>query len=234
MNAALPSQPTDLASALADVRHAYRIVAAYQQRLFFLLRQIEAGFPELHFAYWEPAEYARPPQGRTTPWTKWCWDFLPYYSSLNFLTQDGVPIGQKLDIGEWFIMVKFFTDSGFNNEIETTPSFSGPDPLKMPPVEETETMIYVSLYQVIGRDGKGKTPGEIVHTDTSEDWEYLVWHEIPAIGARCLTTGGNLAGYLEAGAMEQTISEFLERLIEEGILQDSAKNPVKTSVNRRK
>ena len=54
-----------------------------------------------------------------------------------------MPIGQKLDIGEWFIMVKFFTDSGFNNEIETTPSFSGPDPLKMPPVEETETMIYV-------------------------------------------------------------------------------------------
>lgn len=50
MNAALPSQPTDLASALADVRHAYRIVAAYQQRLFFLLRQIEAGFPELHFS----------------------------------------------------------------------------------------------------------------------------------------------------------------------------------------
>jgi hypothetical protein len=73
--------PNELKAALTDVRRAYRLVYAYQRRVFDLAGAIAepleaAGF---EFEHWEPTLFATPGKSFYKP-DKWAWDFLPAYS----------------------------------------------------------------------------------------------------------------------------------------------------------
>lgn len=206
MNIITESHESDFKNILTGVRHAWRIVAAYQQRLFFLLRQIEAGFPDLTLSYWEPAYTDRPPKGTTKPWNKWNWDFLPLHSTYNWFTQTKTK-NDPMEVGDWFMVVTILTDTGFDNEGEESSSFNGPDPMKMDPVEETETWIYLSIYQVTSKI-KDITPADIWHADEGNDTEKFEWIDLPDIGSRFTRFGGPLENYMENGAIEILITEI--------------------------
>lgn len=72
----------ELADALVDVRKAYRLIHAYQQRIWDLLRTTDrllsdAGLP---FQRWQPQNVLPPPRGGTRFFTdRWVWDFIPAY-----------------------------------------------------------------------------------------------------------------------------------------------------------
>lgn len=216
MNIETRPQKFDYKTMLADVRHSWRIVASYQQRLFFMLRQLEAGFPELTLSYWEPAMNARPPRGTTKPWEKWSWDFLPLYNTYNWFTPLEATTRSPLDIGNWFMVATILTDTGFDSDGGQSASFSGPDPMKMEAVEDTETCIYLSIYQVTG-ESKSFTPADIWNADAGEDTEKFEWVELPEVGARFTRISAPLENCLEDGAMDQLIAELRARLVTDGL-----------------
>lgn len=220
MNIKTRPQRPDYMAMLADVRHSWRIVASYQQRVFFMLRQLEAGLPELALNYWKPAMTASPPRGTTKPWEKWSWDFLPLYATDYWFTPVSTTPRSKLDTGDWFIVVRIITDTGFDSDGEKTASFSGPDPMKMEAVEDTETWIYFSIYQVTGL-GKGFTAYDIWEADEGEETEKFDWIELPDEGARFTRISAPLNDYFEDGAMEQLVAELRAHLSADGFrLQD--------------
>lgn len=217
MNDETPVSKADFEAMLIDVRHSWRVVAAFQQRIFFLLRQIEASFPELTHSYWAPTWTQRPPKGGTKPWSRWTWDFLPFYATDNWFTLAGKTSRTKLTLGDWFVLVRIFSDEGFDRDGEQSASFSGPDPMKMDPAEQTDTMLHFLVYHVTGSAGVGRTPHEIHDADDTEGEENLIWEEIPEIGARTMLAGGSLAELLQEGAVEALISDLRKRLIEDGL-----------------
>lgn len=222
MNELRPIQTPDYEEMLTDVRHAYRIVAAYQQKLFFTLRQIGAGFPELEFSYWHPAWNNRPPSPKTKPWERWNWDFLPLHTADYWFVRSGSDMNAKLADRDWFMTVRITADSGFDGKGKTTTSFSGPDPMLMDPAEKTWTAIYLNIYQVTKKVGAGHVPHEIWHMDI-EDRDEVAWSNLPNVGARCITFGGPLASYLDKGAMERLIAEIRTHLTQDGLLVNPSK-----------
>lgn len=69
-----------LGEVLSDVRKAFRIVAAYQQRTLQLIDYICRLFPELEYDFWTPEHWS--PTGRNIlpSQGKWAIDGLPFYS----------------------------------------------------------------------------------------------------------------------------------------------------------
>lgn len=90
--------------------------------------------------------------------------------------------------------------------------------MNMEPVEQTDTAIYFVVYQITGKAGEGVIPRKVWNADTEEDGAKFIWSDLPEVGARRMLAGGSLEGLLAEGAMDKTISELRERLIEDGLL----------------
>ncbi len=76
-------QQQDLSTALADVRRAFRLVYAYQRRLFDLYAEVDGLLVEkgLAFERWGAVWNASPPRTGTPFFrNKWAWDMLPGYA----------------------------------------------------------------------------------------------------------------------------------------------------------
>jgi hypothetical protein len=74
--------PDRLRSALTDVRKAYRLVYAYQRRLWDLLRTLDDVLRKggLEFHRWSPVRFWPPPKASTPFFAdRSPWDFLPAY-----------------------------------------------------------------------------------------------------------------------------------------------------------
>ncbi|MFG6082147.1 hypothetical protein ACEUZ9_002790 [Paracoccus litorisediminis] len=222
MNAPRQIPQPDPEEMLTDVRHAYRVVAAYQQKIFFMLRQIEAGFPELVFANWYPVWNDRPAAPKTRPWQKPNWDFLPLHAVDYWFVQSGTAAKDPLDLKGWFMTVRVSVDDGYSDELATSASFSGPDPMKMDPVEETDTFFHIEIYQVTKKAGKGLAPWDVWQADCEERDE-SVWYDLPTVGARCIFFGGSLADYIQPGGIETLIAEVRTRLVKDGLLAKPGK-----------
>lgn len=70
----------ELSDALADVRRAYRLVYAYQRRVFDLMAEVDGTLTEqgLAFVKWSPLFNHAPPAAKTPFFKKrWAWDMLP-------------------------------------------------------------------------------------------------------------------------------------------------------------
>lgn len=216
MNAARPTTPIDYETMMLDLRHSWRIVAAFQQRIFYLLREIEAGFPEAKFLNWNPAWNNRPPIGKSKPWERWNWDFLPLYAADYWFAPSNIELHDKLEKGDWFIVVRAMADSGYNNRVAKSTSFSGPDPMKMPPAEETETSIWLNIYEVTGESSAVGTPWGAWEADKEDSGEEP-WSELHGLGTRVIRFGGTLETYLEDGAMAKLITKVRAQLIADGL-----------------
>ncbi|WP_346899856.1 hypothetical protein [uncultured Roseibium sp.] len=134
-----------------NVRKSWRIVASYQQRIFYLLDEIESGFPELTFRYWEPNHHDRPGRGTSKPTDRWSWDLLPFYSINYWLTPPEKDLKSQLKAGDWFLVFWIEADSSFYfSKATESKSFNGPDPSMMPPTNETDSLLWLYAYRVVG------------------------------------------------------------------------------------
>ena len=215
-----PPEP-DHKSIMADVRQSWRVVAASQQKIFYFLRRFEAENPELQFIHWGPAFNLRPPRRSTKPWERWNWDFLPLYAADYWFAPNGIKEHSELSVGNWFVVVRVFIDDEYTDEGELTASFNGPDPVKMPAVEDTGSTVEIFLYEVTKKDGEGQTPSKLWEVDES-DWEKGVWTELPDLGARAMTRCNGLETLLDDNAITVLIAQFRSDVDAAGLIEQNS------------
>ncbi len=211
----------NLDETLAQVRQAWRIVAAYQQRVFFLLDEIEHAFPELSRSHWQPERYNRTPRGTTNPSTRWVWDGLPYYEMSTWFTPSEKRPGDQLKSSEWFMVAYLCTDTGFEEAPRRRGPFSGPDPLAMPSASETQSQLWLYVYKVENGPNLGITPWQLWAKDPD-------WHNTPEKWSSPEKLAGiskihwiePLKTLFEDGGTEQFISKVRSELIEQDLLTD--------------
>lgn len=99
---------TDLDGALAEVRKAYRLVAAYQRRVLDVVDLMASSLGDLKFYQWY-AELGRPGNGGTPPRGEW--SMLPMADmSLLYLPQGANPNTPKA--GDWMLECRIRSDTG--------------------------------------------------------------------------------------------------------------------------
>lgn len=128
-----------LGDALVDVRKAYRIVHAYQQRLWHLFRTIDhiLGSAGLSFKGWYPMRYCSPPKSKTKFFVdRWAWDFLPAF---EIGCEWEEKAGTRKFVRRVFIIAA--ADSGYR-----APKQGEPDSNTFEPAEKTRSEIRVGLW----------------------------------------------------------------------------------------
>lgn len=165
----------DARHALEDVRRAYRLVAAYQQRVIYFLEEVERAFPELKFFWWMPERFKVPPRGGTHPNDRWTWDGLPYFSTSNYFMFPGTSSGGKMPSNQFFLIVDICADTGFDLGKETA-SFHGPDPATFPLVSDTSSVADFYFYDV-GQVSGISADKDIIRADDGE-YEEGIWKSL--------------------------------------------------------
>lgn len=128
-----PLPPVDLKEALADVRRAYRLAAAYQRRVYDIVNVFVAAFPDRQYYWWQPNAYNKP--GSANPFLRWSWDMLPMVrTSFLFLPAGADPNAPGTD--QWMLELLLDTDSGFE-----APLRGEPDPTKFPEPDHCRTTL---------------------------------------------------------------------------------------------
>jgi hypothetical protein len=135
----------DWGQSLANVRKAYRVVAAYQQRVQAMMKIAGREFEPLEFANWFATQHNMPPRRSTDTKDLWTWDLLPMNSCAVFLNENGM---RRWDIktGETFVFFAFTSDSGFWHAIQEQPG-KCPDPSKLEAAEDCETSFQLYAFQ---------------------------------------------------------------------------------------
>lgn len=211
------SEP-DYDNILLNVRYSYRIAASFQQRMIFILRQIEAAFPELAYASWGPTHTRTPPNSGTNIMAeRSVWDFLPLMASDHLFTLAGTTRKDPLKKGDWFMMVRILADDGFDNDVESSASFSGPDPEKMTSPEESESEIYLNAWHMNHAPRKSINALEVWEKDMTEGDEELQWQDVGDTGCQRMFSSGSLADLLAEGEMDEMIRNLRAKLAESGI-----------------
>lgn len=122
-----------LTSALAEVRSAYRLTAAYQRRVYDIIDEFVAAFPDREHYWWQPIEYSKP--GSANPFQRWAWNMLPMMrASFLFLPAGADPNAVSPD--QWMLELVLDSDSGFE-----APPQGEPDPRNFLEVERCATTL---------------------------------------------------------------------------------------------
>ena len=137
---------TDLATAMTQVRSAWRLVYAWTRRcqdLVHLVHQ-DLGDLGLEFVEWSPDEYRQPGRNGTPYFARgaWAWDMLPAFS-MRWVWRRTLPDG---DVAEAWLFLR--GDDGWNK------TGGEPDPADWRPVEETRTLLHLYLFRLRGADYK--------------------------------------------------------------------------------
>ncbi|AJC79780.1 hypothetical protein IE4803_CH02591 [Rhizobium etli bv. phaseoli str. IE4803] len=105
------SSENNLTQALEDVRAAYRLLYAYQQRTLDTISLVIDQFTDRTFYQWANLLCAMPPARGTSPFGRWTWDFLPIYNTSFLFTKAGDASNHPQE-SDWLLEVKLGTDSG--------------------------------------------------------------------------------------------------------------------------
>ena len=209
----------DFDKTLADVRRAYRIVAAYQQRVFHLLHQIREAFPSLSFSHWEPG-YVEPPPRRNTDIIDISkrespvWSGLPYENFRVYLRSTDKK-NAPLEQGEWLIDCWFAADTKLWESVwEEGPHIDGPDLSKLHSVKKTDSEVWMYVYRMTER----KEIDFLKEIDDVE-WEEEVgqWFDHPLGGCRYLYVETKMAKLFVEGGTDTFLKKVKSLLSEEGI-----------------
>ncbi len=135
----------DWGQSLANVRTAYRVVAAYQQRVQAMMKIAGREFEPLEFANWFPGHINMPPKRASDPKSPRTWDFLPLHCAVVILNEQG---NRRWDIqtGECMIVCMFCADSAFLDTAKDTPK-QYPDPSRLPSSFETKTILRIYAFK---------------------------------------------------------------------------------------
>lgn len=110
----------ELDGALVDVRRAYRLIWAYQRRVFDIVRVVTDGFENHKFLFWEPHEFEPPPRRMSDPRAKWAWDMLPDYAFSVILYPIGGERGRPQE-GQWMLEISIVSDDGYEPDDDVEP-----------------------------------------------------------------------------------------------------------------
>jgi hypothetical protein len=127
------SNQIDLRAALADVRRAYRLVYAYQRRVFDLFGAVAEPLESNGFEFdrWEPTLFAMPGRHFYKP-DRWAWDFLPGYNLWAAWNRARAGDHRR-------VVLALDSDTGFDRKR------GEPDPADFIPAEKSQSELVVSL-----------------------------------------------------------------------------------------
>lgn len=129
----------EMESLLMNVRNAQRVMVAYSQRISSLVQRVAAEF-DASFYRWETG-YDLPTREGVDPLAgKWSWDWA-LLADTSFLY---LPTGHKTaqSGNSWLLDIRVTTDTAVCAEFDDQP-----DPLTMPAVENTETLVRVYAFR---------------------------------------------------------------------------------------
>ena len=162
----------DYQTHLLEVRKAWRIIAAYQQRVIYLIDEIEDAFPELVQVGWWPSFYKRPPAAAKRLSARWTWDGLPYYCFETCFTLVGRGLHDHVDEGDWFVVARILGDTGFTTVKDPRAStFNGPDPTDMPDTSRVDSVLRLYAYRIEDIPQSQQTPPSIWNEDKNRETE---------------------------------------------------------------
>ncbi|MEW9305460.1 hypothetical protein [Labrys neptuniae] len=128
-----------LADALTDVRKAYRLLWAYQKRVFDVVRLIVSEFDDMGFYYWQTMHADRPCNSGTNPLARWTWDMLPMLEASYLFLPSGVDRNSTMP-GTWMLEVHVESDSGFEDPHDGTEP--NPEQFKDAALSKSKVSIY--------------------------------------------------------------------------------------------
>ena len=105
-----------LATALTDVRRAYRLLWAYQQRVFDIVAKVAGCFEELNFYFWDAELGGRPCTGGTHPGVRPGWSLLPVSDISILYLSSKDPNAPKA--GDWMLECRIRSDTGIDMDAD--------------------------------------------------------------------------------------------------------------------
>jgi len=181
----MPADPA-LASALVDVRRAYRLLWSYQRRVLDTIALVAGEFGSLSFATWQPMHFFPPARRSVNPAEHWAADLLPMMGAEFFY----LPQGRDRSLaqaGQWMLAINVMSDSGY--EVEEPE----PDPGSFAAAEECESAL--SLYIV-------KSMAERPVRWVEDLWDEMEWPETFPASVPIMPSG------LRAFGMKYDLAEF--------------------------
>lgn len=133
----------DLATSLADVRMAYRLIGEYEARLFAILKFVERRFSEFEFFQWAPVYLQRLPRKTQHPLNYWSSCGVPYFSFSMIFTMPGVSRSAE---SIWMFEIHHEADDGLQKE-DFVNENSGPDFSRLDPVSESHSEIHLLAWR---------------------------------------------------------------------------------------
>ena len=164
------STPFELKSALADVRKAYRLVYAYQRRVFDLVgaaaEPLEAaGF---EFERWEPALFVPPARHFYKP-DMWAWDFLPAYHFWAAWNRHRHGDARR-------VVLAVNADTGFERKR------GEPDPADFLPAEKSHSELWATFIRTEHPPAWDRLQAALATVEVADDGQE---HEVDVHGVRC-------------------------------------------------
>lgn len=133
---------TDLHDAYADLRHATRVVWAYQRRVLDVLQVIRDAIPEMERYELHIGQYEEPHKALSINYGPgwWAWDTMPFVDmAFHHLERDRADNWVSTR-GTWLIEVRFWADTGYS----WAPGRE-PDPSKFDPIEECQSRLMLTM-----------------------------------------------------------------------------------------
>ena len=130
--------------ALCDVRKAYRLVAAYQERVARTIQALSAEFPSHRYYTWAPLQIDRLiTKGKAPHLDRSPWDALPlYHYSVLLLPRGADPM--RIRKGQCMIEFNIETDTSFDIEDDEQLGPDGhPDPAKLVPAADSGSALRI-------------------------------------------------------------------------------------------
>lgn len=140
----------DWRQSLANVRKAYRVVAAYQQRVQAMMKIAGREFEPLEFADWMATDHGMPPPRNKNPMWNWVWDLLPMNCCSVLLNLEGKRIWD-IKTGECLVFCVYMSDTAFWEARQAHPRVS-PDPDRLAPAGEATTCFRMMAFQWLADD----------------------------------------------------------------------------------
>lgn len=148
-----------LANSFKDVRQAYRLVSAYQDRVLKMMGFLADQFPEVSYYHWSPAFCDLPSRkGSTSPAKRSPDEMLPFYSASIFYLPVANHDPHK---SSWMLEIHHRADAGKFNE-HSRPSGGDPDPAAAHDAASGSSELHLVAWL---RDA----------TADNENWYYAVW-----------------------------------------------------------
>lgn len=134
-------EQNDLKQALMQVRTAYRLLHAYQRRIFDLLAVLDGvlATARVPFQGWRTSYHNPPTKAEKSPFAgTWAWDFLPGYDFYCLWENPEAEQGWRR------VVIEVASDTAFEAQ-KRQQAFGEVDPAALPPVEETSSALWLSL-----------------------------------------------------------------------------------------